>query len=66
MGLIGCIAGETANDYHRLLAARIVQGFAGSAFESIVLASIGDLYFLHERGLRMSILNFVLGAISNM
>ena len=29
-------------------------------------AEFSDLYFVHERGLRMSILNFVLGAISNM
>jgi hypothetical protein len=29
-------------------------------------AEFSDLYFVHERGLRMSILNFVLAAVSNM
>lgn len=41
MGLIGCIVGECATDYHTLLSARIIQGFSSSAFESIIIASIG-------------------------
>jgi MFS family permease len=66
MGIIGTIIGGTANDYHLLLVGRIIQGFATSAFESIVVTVIGDMYFVHERGLRVSLLNFVLGAISNL
>lgn len=41
MGLIGCIVGECSSSYHTLLTARIIQGFSSSAFESIVVASIG-------------------------
>ena len=66
MGIIGTIIGGCANDYHLLLVGRIVQGFATSAFESIVVTVIGDMYFVHERGFRISLLNFVLGAISNL
>lgn len=66
MGIIGTIIGGCANDYHLLLVGRIVQGFATSAFESIIVAVIGDMYFVHERGFRISLLNFVLGAISNL
>jgi MFS family permease len=66
MGIIGTIIGGCANDYHLLLVGRIVQGFATSAFESIVVTVIGDMYFVHERGIRISLLNFILGAISNL
>jgi MFS family permease len=66
MGLIGCIIGETANTYHHLLTARVIQGFSSSAFESILVSSIGDLYFVHERGLRVSIFNFAVGAVSSL
>ena len=66
MGIIGTIIGGCANDYHLLLVGRIIQGFATSAFESIVVTVIGDMYFVHERGIRISLLNFVLGAISNL
>jgi MFS family permease len=66
MGIIGTIIGGCANDYHLLLVGRIVQGFATSAFESIVVTVIGDMYFVHERGIRISLLNFVLGAVSSL
>jgi predicted MFS family arabinose efflux permease len=54
-----------ASDYHNLLAGRIISGFSTSAYESVILATLGDLYFVHQRGLRMSIVNFVLAAVSN-
>lgn len=66
MGIIGTIIGACANDYHLLLVGRIVQGFATSAFESIVVTVIGDMYFVHERGFRISLLNFILGAVSSL
>jgi hypothetical protein len=76
MGLIGCIVGECATSYHTLLTARIIQGFPSSAFESIMFATIGynplysvnnsDTYFVHQRGLRVSLFNFIAGAVSNL
>lgn len=54
-----------ANGYNGLLAARIVTGFSTSAYESVIISAIGDLYFVHERGVRISVVNFMLAAISN-
>jgi MFS family permease len=65
MALVGTIIGATSDNYNRLLAARIVQGFSITAYESLSVAIIGDLYFLHQRGKYMSLINFILGALSN-
>lgn len=63
--LIGTIIGSTTNSYDGLLAARIVQGGSISAYESLVIAMIGDLYFVHQRGAYNSGIQFLLGGISN-
>lgn len=65
MALIGSICGSVTTGYNGLLAARILQGFGISAYESLVIAVVGDLYFVHQRGLYMSAVQFLLGAISN-
>lgn len=51
--------GSTHTDYNyaSLLWARIFQGVALAPFEALVNACVGDLYFMHERGLRMAITN---------
>lgn len=36
-----------------------------SAFESLVVAMIGDLFFVHQRGGFMTLIQFILGAASN-
>ena len=66
MGLIGTILGSTSNDYNSLKTSRIVSGFATSAYESIVIASIGDLYFVHQRGFRVGLVNFIWGGAANL
>jgi MFS family permease len=66
MGIIGTIIGGCANDYNVLLVGRIVQGFATSAFESVVVTVIGDMYFVHERGLRIGLLTLAVGAFSSL
>jgi predicted MFS family arabinose efflux permease len=35
-----------ATDFSSLLASRILQGFGNGAYESILIASIGDLFFV--------------------
>lgn len=45
-------------NYKSLLWARIFQGVGLAPFESLVNASVGDLYYVHERGVRMAISNF--------
>ena len=41
IAIVGCAIGQSAPTYERLLAARIVQGFASSPFESLIFATIG-------------------------
>ncbi|KAK3631955.1 hypothetical protein LTR56_012429 [Elasticomyces elasticus] len=46
--------------YRSLLAARFFQGVGLAPFEALVNASVGDLYFVHERGKRMALSNLSL------
>ncbi|KAI1622516.1 serine/threonine kinase 16 [Exophiala viscosa] len=45
------------HNYASLLWSRIFQGVALAPFEALVNACVGDLYFVHERGVRMAITN---------
>ncbi|KPI39738.1 putative MFS-type transporter [Cyphellophora attinorum] len=65
LGIIGSAIGAAAANYHMLVAARLVQGLSGAAYESLALSMIGDLYFVHERGFYMSIMTFLLASVSN-
>jgi len=51
--------GSTHNNYNyaSILWSRIFQGVALAPFEALVNACVGDLYFVHERGVRMAITN---------
>ncbi|KAK0327352.1 hypothetical protein LTR82_002115 [Friedmanniomyces endolithicus] len=42
------------------------HGFSTSAYESLIIAAVGDLYFVHQRGLRVAIINFILNAASSL
>ena len=64
--IIGTAIGESKITYKYLLAARIVQGFSTSDFESLIVATVGDMYFVHQRGLRVAVINFVLNAASSL
>ncbi|OQV05803.1 hypothetical protein CLAIMM_10473 [Cladophialophora immunda] len=64
--IVGTAIGEAKISYKYLLAARIVQGFSTSAFESLIVATVGDMYFVHQRGLRISIINFILNSASSL
>ncbi|KAH8700959.1 hypothetical protein BGW36DRAFT_425759 [Talaromyces proteolyticus] len=63
--IIGTAIGEAKLDYEYLLAARIMQGFSTSAFESPLIAVVGNMYFVHQRGLRIAIINFILDSASS-
>ena len=52
--------GATKHNYKSLLWARIFQGIGLAPFEALVNASVGDLYFVHERGKRMALSNLAL------
>jgi MFS family permease len=75
MGVIGAIVGAISPNYSTLVAARILQGLSSSAFESIIVTVIGyflkgrshssDMYFVHQRGLRVALFSLVIGTIGN-
>lgn len=56
---------ECAHTYTTLLVGRVIQGIGASTYESIIVASIGDLFFVHERGSKIAIAVFLMTAISN-
>ncbi|PMD33977.1 MFS general substrate transporter [Hyaloscypha variabilis F] len=64
--VIGNLVGSTSKDYNQLLAARIIQGLSVSTYESLLLVVIGDLFFVHERGIYFSVVSFLLAAVSNL
>ncbi|OJD32196.1 major facilitator superfamily [Diplodia corticola] len=67
MGVVGtavCIAAH--EDYGTLLAGRLVQGFGTTAFESLSVAMLGDMYFVHERGVRTGIMVLCLTCMSSL
>ncbi|KAF6809282.1 hypothetical protein CPLU01_15526 [Colletotrichum plurivorum] len=54
LGTAICIAGSRGSSYGTLLAGRVVQGLGVTAWESLALSGVGDLFFLHERGWRIA------------
>lgn len=66
INIVGTAVGEAKIEYNYLLAARVIQGFSTSAFESLIVSSIGDLYCVHERGKRVAFINFILNACSGL
>ncbi|KAH6612525.1 MFS transporter-like protein [Boeremia exigua] len=52
--------GATGPRYASFLWARVAQGVGLAPFEALVNASVGDLYHVHERGLRMALSNLAL------
>ncbi|KAK5031512.1 hypothetical protein LTR13_007840 [Exophiala sideris] len=64
--IVGTAVGEAKISHEYLLVARTIQGLATSAFESLIPAVVGDMYFVHQRGVRISIYNFILIASSNL
>lgn len=59
--VFSCIwGGATGPNYKSFLWARIFQGVGLAPFEALVNASVGDLYHVHERGVRMALSNLAL------
>ncbi|KAK0620946.1 major facilitator superfamily domain-containing protein [Immersiella caudata] len=49
--------GGSGKNYDSFLWARIWQGVATAPYESLINAVVGDLYYVHERGVRMAFTN---------
>ena len=52
--------GASGKNYKSLLGARIWQGVGLAPFEALVNVSVGDLFYVHERGKRMALSNMSL------
>lgn len=59
LGVLGTIVCECANSYETLLAGRLLEGLSVAAYESLIVALIGDMYFVHQRGARVTIFQLV-------
>ncbi|OAP54792.1 hypothetical protein AYL99_11240 [Fonsecaea erecta] len=64
--LIADIVGSCVDTYQGVLTSRILQGFAIAPYESLVFTLISDMFFVHERGIYASCINFILAGISNL
>ncbi|KAH7347957.1 major facilitator superfamily domain-containing protein [Pyrenochaeta sp. MPI-SDFR-AT-0127] len=64
--LIGTIVGSFSTNYDTLLAARIVQGVSIAAYESLSFTLCGDIFFVHERGLYVSVMSFTMTCVSSL
>ncbi|KAL1627034.1 hypothetical protein SLS54_002573 [Diplodia seriata] len=64
-GFAGSVLGAAWTTFDGLIVSRIVQGGSVAAFESVAISMIGDIYFVHERGFYMALMQFLLGATSN-
>ncbi|KAK9463508.1 major facilitator superfamily domain-containing protein [Lipomyces oligophaga] len=58
--IAGAAWGGAATSYRSLLGARILQGVGLAPFEVLMNTSIGDMYFVHQRGYRLAIANLCL------
>ncbi|CAK7235003.1 hypothetical protein SCUCBS95973_009123 [Sporothrix curviconia] len=64
--LVGTIIGSFSYTYSTLLAARTIQGFTLTAYESLVFSVVGDLFFVHQRGVWTMVMTFTLTCVSNL
>ncbi|KAK7894034.1 hypothetical protein LTR67_006735 [Exophiala xenobiotica] len=65
LGVVGSIVCLTSGtNYNSFLAGRVVQGVGGAAYESIIFNVIGDLYFVHQRGVCIAIFNIVQASVA--
>lgn len=53
---VGCIANAVVTNFAGMVAARTVQGVAVTPIEMILNASVGDLWYVHQRGTRIGVL----------
>lgn len=66
LNLVGCIIGGLQTTVEVYYIVNILTGFGAAPVDSLVQISTTDIFFAHERGTRLSILAFALGAGSYM
>lgn len=66
MSVVGSIIGSTTTSYRQLLASKIIQGFAITAYEAIVVSMVGDLYYIYQRGIFVALFSFTSSTCPNL
>lgn len=68
LGTLLCLVGaaQATHGYRTLLAGRLVQGLGVTAWESLSLAAVGDLFYLHERGARTAVVVCSLACMASL
>ncbi|KAI1101689.1 MFS general substrate transporter [Jackrogersella minutella] len=59
--LISNVWGTFADSFPSLAAMRIFQGIASAPLETLVTSTVSDLFFVHQRGFRLSLWGVMLG-----
>ncbi|KAI1639900.1 MFS transporter-like protein [Biscogniauxia mediterranea] len=60
--LISNVWGTFADSFPSLAAMRIFQGIVSAPLETLVTSTVSDLFFVHQRGLRLSLWGVMLGS----
>lgn len=62
--IIGTTVGEAKVSFEYFLTSRIliIAGFSVSAYEFIIISTVGDLFLVHQRGFRIAFIGLVLNA----
>ena len=58
--LLCCAWGFLAGSFASLAAMRIVQGLASAPLETLVTSTVGDVFFVHQRGSRLAVWGFMI------
>lgn len=66
MAFVGTVWGGAAQSYGSLMGARVVQGLGTAMWESVMYSIIGDLYHVHERGVRVAALTIAISGLANL
>ncbi|KAI1337274.1 MFS transporter-like protein [Xylariaceae sp. FL0016] len=60
--LVSNVWGTFADSFPSLAAMRIFQGIVSAPLETLVTSTVSDLFFVHQRGLRLSLWGVMLGS----
>jgi MFS family permease len=56
VAMVGCIINAVISNLAGMTAARVIQGIAVTPIEMILNASVGDMFYIHQRGKRIGFL----------
>ncbi|ORY54464.1 major facilitator superfamily domain-containing protein [Leucosporidium creatinivorum] len=66
MQVVATIWSARSNGYNSFLGSRVISGLGMAPYQGLAGAAIGDVFFAHERGLRVAIWSFAIGGAINI